>query len=414
MKKVFYILKVIILLLISQICIYSEELETFWSRGYEGLFLDSYNQKSLLAVAYDYDIEQVRKNCYLLDLTNGQTLFSVEKPNYIRLDFSGNRFFVINGETNEFKIYDKYTFELIEKLEFNQNNPKITSNDSIIYLIDFDSNEMNFWNIYKNELTENIKFSKMPYPGLIKFSNDDRYLVAVLNNNQKGDLKVYDRMIKEFMDIEFENFSGYACEIFNNSNKIVFCQYENQNTYLKIFDLDDKTYLRSFKLPDSLQPPVHFSIRNDDKFISYMKDNDFFPDPRHYIYDIENDSLLTYSLKPDNPIIYYNDSIFISKGLIAYKYKMPTTAIENNFQEYQTTFYPNPAGDFIEISLKDNYLKSFVENTCKLQIFNLLGIEVMKEIFQPTANNYHLNLSGLPSGVYYLKLGNESKLFVKE
>lgn len=93
---------------------------------------------------------------------------------------------------------------------------------------------------------------------------------------------------------------------------------------------------------------------------------------------------------------------------------MPTTAIENNFQEYQTTFYPNPAGDFIEISLKELTLKSIDDNICKLQIFNLLGIIVIEETFRTTAYNYQLNLSGLPSGVYYLKLGNESKLFVKE
>ena len=120
------------------------------------------------------------------------------------------------------------------------------------------------------------------------------------------------------------------------------------------------------------------------------------------------------------PTLKVNDEyIFgVTEGQGLYRAKLSdfefTDVINKELNDNKFSVYPNPAGDFIEIAVKELTLKSIDDNICKLQIFNLLGIEVMKEIFQPTANNYHLNISGLSPGVYYLKLGNESKLFLKE
>jgi len=68
--------------------------------------------------------------------------------------------------------------------------------------------------------------------------------------------------------------------------------------------------------------------------------------------------------------------------------------------------FPNPALDFIEIS--DINL---ITNQ-NINIYNLLG-ECVIFLF-PVPNTNKIDISALTTGVYYLKIGNEIKMFVKE
>ena len=74
-------------------------------------------------------------------------------------------------------------------------------------------------------------------------------------------------------------------------------------------------------------------------------------------------------------------------------------------------FYPNPAGK--EINL---HFESVSMGQVKVQLFDILGKEVIKTDFnknQPTLNR-KLNLSGLPRGIYILKIGNEQKQYINK
>jgi hypothetical protein len=94
-----------------------------------------------------------------------------------------------------------------------------------------------------------------------------------------------------------------------------------------------------------------------------------------------------------------------------------TTGIEDeNLSITDYSISPNPASDFITISLP-NYthtVKSVVENGQeKVQIFNTLGIEVLSELIHPITSSHQMNIESLPTGVYFIKIGDRVEKFVK-
>ena len=86
----------------------------------------------------------------------------------------------------------------------------------------------------------------------------------------------------------------------------------------------------------------------------------------------------------------------------------------------QISLYPNPAGDFININLSKG-LQPLVQN---VQIFDMLGIEVGQSslIVNAMKNNSQAgmldllrnNISHLPTGVYYIRIGDKVEKFVKK
>jgi hypothetical protein len=94
-----------------------------------------------------------------------------------------------------------------------------------------------------------------------------------------------------------------------------------------------------------------------------------------------------------------------------WKGTFPTTSVdENNVNGGMIS--PNPASDFIEISIPDidtHTLKGVVENG--VQIFNTLGIEVGLSSLIDDKNR--IDISNFPFGVYFIKIGDRVEKFLK-
>ena len=71
--------------------------------------------------------------------------------------------------------------------------------------------------------------------------------------------------------------------------------------------------------------------------------------------------------------------------------------------------YPNPADGFIEINLNNE--ASLIAS--EVQIFNMLGIEMMTVGTGLDLSTQRIDISNLPSGVYYIKIGDRVEKFVK-
>jgi photosystem II stability/assembly factor-like uncharacterized protein len=71
---------------------------------------------------------------------------------------------------------------------------------------------------------------------------------------------------------------------------------------------------------------------------------------------------------------------------------------------------PNPATDFITITELNNGLQPIVQ---KVQIFDVLGIEVMSESIHPTTSSHRMNVEKLAAGVYFVKIGDRVEKFIK-
>lgn len=98
-------------------------------------------------------------------------------------------------------------------------------------------------------------------------------------------------------------------------------------------------------------------------------------------------------------------------------YKAFLSAFGNSdvIEEEQVTnisISPNPASDYIMISLSNKELQLFYAED-KVQIFDVFGIEVMSEPIHPMTASHRMNIERLLQGVYFIRIGNEVVKFVK-
>lgn len=104
---------------------------------------------------------------------------------------------------------------------------------------------------------------------------------------------------------------------------------------------------------------------------------------------------------------------FLYKGSL-WKLKLPwkTTSVESIGNKDGINIYPNPAVDFITISLESWSPPSRWTPT-KIEIFDILGVKVISEAIHPMTSSHRMNLENLPAGVYFIKIGDKVEKFVK-
>ncbi len=74
---------------------------------------------------------------------------------------------------------------------------------------------------------------------------------------------------------------------------------------------------------------------------------------------------------------------------------------------------PNPVSDIIEISLVPTLKRGVDGSAMKVQIFDVLGIEVISESIHPMTSSHRMNIEKLPAGVYFIRIGDKVEKFVK-
>ncbi len=113
--------------------------------------------------------------------------------------------------------------------------------------------------------------------------------------------------------------------------------------------------------------------------------------------------------------------IFLSNGYI-FKYDKIASNIKEIYNINKYLIYPNPTSDYINITLPENMysnptLKHGVDNVVEnVQIFNMLGVEVINSVSYaatPQDGNVRIDVSHLPAGVYYVRIGDKVEKFVK-
>lgn len=78
-------------------------------------------------------------------------------------------------------------------------------------------------------------------------------------------------------------------------------------------------------------------------------------------------------------------------------------AITAALPHYDVSIYPNPAKD--AISIVSNAFQPDNQETKHIEIYNSIGERIInRPIDNTSTENYHLNISGLPTGIYFLQL----------
>ncbi len=83
------------------------------------------------------------------------------------------------------------------------------------------------------------------------------------------------------------------------------------------------------------------------------------------------------------------------------------TSVEDNANLENLLIFPNPAGDFINISIDSD--EGLLAR--EVQILDLLGLVVSKK--ELTDGNNRIDISNLPRGTYFIKIGDKVEKFVK-
>ncbi len=89
-----------------------------------------------------------------------------------------------------------------------------------------------------------------------------------------------------------------------------------------------------------------------------------------------------------------------------------TSDIKENVMQYDFSLSPNPAADFIEISVGSRHA---LTNT-DIRIFNVFGEMVSTSVCSAdtsASGGHRIDVSGLPSGVYFVRVGDKVSKFVK-
>lgn len=125
--------------------------------------------------------------------------------------------------------------------------------------------------------------------------------------------------------------------------------------------------------------------------------------------EITSNSVMNSSLGSDAPP---KELSIYDKCAVAKLHCPSVTPVEEiQIDDDQTSTYPNPASEYITIQTSE-VLKTL--QVMEIKIFNTLGECVMTETIHPMTQKQQLNVESLPRGLYYIRIGNRTQIFVKE
>jgi len=157
-------------------------------------------------------------------------------------------------------------------------------------------------------------------------------------------------------------------------------------------------------------PPSSIILSHDNKILvagDYVVDNNWDIYLWKMNADLEDDTLYTQPLTYDSlcPYQILSDTVDLDCSLFVNIEDIPTR------EKYESTIKisPNPAKDWIMLSLPDNVSSGTIE----LAVYNIFGQEVLKREVIPVNRMISLNISSLSSGLYIAVSKDQRKRMLK-
>lgn len=88
----------------------------------------------------------------------------------------------------------------------------------------------------------------------------------------------------------------------------------------------------------------------------------------------------------------------------------PSYVKTESHRYFNLNISPNPAQDYIDVYLGKSQLS--LSNSNVLNIYNIYGESVSALVLQNQLNQHTIDISTLPSGIYFLQIGLERKKFI--
>jgi hypothetical protein len=335
---------------------------------------------------------------------------------------------------------------------------KLSKNNGIISNSIWDDIGIGGQHKYNRETFEIIGISNSKgNSGLVpkEFNNDNFFQQKV------GDLKYWTMFLSGLYEDKYAYFKDSITSILNNENllKISYKRFESREgnisssdwseTFIKdqLFQLTKNPYLNYYKLglPVKKNLPEYncdilFKTGNFVNSTGDLFDKDEWGYPlllSDYIYNSDScnfDGMVSekeiYYLFPKVGLAFFQgfgdfgqDLTTLEAYTLNGKLYGNIPGVFNSVSEdlYNNSFIsPNPASDYIEVNVGANGylpLKEYVESE-EIRIFDIFGNEIhpprLASQSTPQVGNLKLDVSALPAGVYFVRIGNEKPMkFVK-
>ena len=403
------------------------ELELVWEVKYLGLFSQAVEQ---VCKKGKFLVNSSDGEWYLYDFNTGEIIYKTTKGTEASLLVNdvGDKFYLRNLTESTYEEYDIKTKELIQKLPHVINgymHPKRISPDNAYFEFHPHPHSFVIKDLYTGAVLDSFKVQNTPDNSTFsmvdkgEFSFDGRYfkfgLFYKFNTSAGINWFVYDRQAKE---IVFERYvdkpsygPSYSPGFYNTSNKLIeifskkLPEDDRAYSYINIYDLDSRSLPERTRLSE-IEWYGLMLIRPDDKFILHRD-----MDSKSYLFDLEK--LRPLNLKSGLVMTYFDNEYFwFHSGNILRKYRMDwSVGVEDETNSGEQILYPNPATEYITITKPSEGFEP--SEGSEIKIYNTLSECVMSVETRHAVSLQRINISHLPRGVYYIRIGSRTQMFVK-
>lgn len=345
---------------------------------------------------------------------------------YYKIDYDGNILFE-NNDTSLFKVY-------IEDRLFLLNNTINYFPVSLTKIINQKLDKENFSKISQDTLY-NVALDTARLTDTLsikKISNcmiyNDSMMIMSLNfyqdtYHQTNLIALYNMNTKVTTILEYKGlFTGYMYnyEMIQNERYIVL----NYNKYLVVFDKSDMMNYKTYEFK-SYNNDIVFTMNSS----AFLRPN-LLTVVGKYKYNLKQYNIIqTVDLETGEHTRYFEDSIdiFTEYALYTTNYKdtiliayhnvpnRDTICVDFYTSQYSSVndkptnelkIFPNPSNSFVDLDCGDNFVNT------EIYIYNIYGQQVL---FQTKNNDRYtrIDTSTLLPGIYYIRMGNQTRKFVK-
>ncbi|MBX3042344.1 MAG: T9SS type A sorting domain-containing protein [Candidatus Kapabacteria bacterium] len=256
------------------------------------------------------------------------------------------------------------------------------------YIWEFDGKELQ-----ETDRIKNVESSKLIIRNL-KIEDHGNYLVWTVDKNSNTKT-LYSKVFVEVITAPFIQ-KDFPNELTNDGDYIkqIFASVISNGPFL-----DYEVYLDKVKIHEGTKFRNNL-YNNDYGFLFGGKENNVKPGVYQYLFRNDCGEVWSNKMKVTN-------TAYKPEGIILPDNDLVSSIFD---KENSITIYPNPASDYIIINFYNKGLKPN-EAADKVQIFDFLGLEVVQ--ISLIAGNNRINISQLPTGVYFLRIGHKVEKFVK-
>jgi hypothetical protein len=324
-----------------------------------------------------------------------------------------------------------------------------------IYNLIYDSTANNFFSIYYNNDNYsnyyslfNLKEKKVIYSFNQKlFPNYFSPYCLYIKNNY---LYTFDFLNKKLIDSIYINYKSPEILESNKDGSLIKFRTSEDNKFLFFYDLNEKL---AFKVPYGNYSRDELGIvGNNGNFLSIINGNLILSNFKNQNYSINfgkvNSNIFSITYPKNEKMIITGDNMgkisfwniltkskcyeidlkmdikkidltHDEKGLLVLTgdgsltmYDVSNILLTDVKEENvisELSIFPNPATDYIEIQPSEGCQPS---EGSEIQIFDMLGVAVLS-VEQTPSSVQRLDISNLPPGIYFIKIGNRVEKFVK-